>query len=49
MGYLGVETAWKVLQGQSFRHDQLIDTATSIITRGNMFTVAGQKALFSFG
>ena len=49
MGYLGVETAWKVLQGQSFRPDQLIDTATSIITRENMFTVAGQKALFSFG
>ncbi len=49
MGYLGVETAWKVLEGQSFRPDQLIDTATSIITRENMFTVEGQKALFSFG
>ena len=49
MGYLGVETAWKVLEGQSFRPDQLIDTATSIITRENMFSVEGQKALFSFG
>ena len=49
MGYLGVETAWKLLEGQSFRPDQLIDTATSIITRENMFTVEGQKALFSFG
>ena len=49
MGYLGVETAWKILEGQSFRPDQLIDTATSIITRENMFTVEGQKALFSFG
>ena len=49
MGYLGVETAWAVLEGQSFRPDQLIDTATSIITRENMFTVEGQKALFSFG
>ena len=49
MGYLGVETAWKVLEGQSFRPDQLIDTATTIVTRENMFTVEGQKALFSFG
>ena len=49
MGYLGVETAWKVLEGQSFRSDQLIDTATSIITRENMFTVEGQRILFSFG
>ena len=49
MGYLGVETAWKILEGQSFRPDQLIDTATSIITRENMFTVEGQRALFSFG
>lgn len=49
MGYLGVETAWKILEGQSFRPDQLIDTATSIITRENMFTVEGQKAMFSFG
>lgn len=49
MGYLGVETAWKLLEGQSFRPDQLIDTATSIITQENMFSVEGQKALFSFG
>lgn len=49
MGYLGVETAWKILEGQSFRPDQLIDTATSIITQENMFSVEGQKALFSFG
>lgn len=49
MGYLGVETAWEILEGKSFRPDQLIDTATTIITRENMFTVEGQKALFSFG
>ena len=49
MGYLGVETAWKILEGQSFRPDQLIDTAISIITQENMFSVEGQKALFSFG
>lgn len=49
MGYLGVETAWKVLEGQSFSPDRLIDTATSIITRENMFTMEGQRTLFSFG
>ena len=38
-----------VSEGQSFRPDQLIDTATSIITQENMFSVEGQKALFSFG
>ena len=48
MGYLGVETAWQVLQGQSFDRD-LIDTATRIVTRDDMFTPENQKALFSFG
>lgn len=49
MGYLGVETAWQLLEGQSFDPDRLIDTATTIITKDNMFTIEGQKALFSFG
>ena len=48
MGYLGVETAWKLLEGQSFDPDRLIDTATTIITSDNMFTIESQKALFSF-
>lgn len=46
MGYLGVETAWKLLEGKPF--DALIDTSTAIVTRDNMFTAEGQQALFSF-
>ena len=49
MGYLGVETAWKLLEGQAERSDRLLDTATTIVTRENMFTIESQKALFSFG
>ncbi|MBR1457035.1 MAG: substrate-binding domain-containing protein [Oscillospiraceae bacterium] len=49
MGYLGVETAWQLLEGQSFDPDRLIDTATTIISAENMFTIESQKALFSFG
>ena len=49
MGYLGVETAWKLLEGQSFDPNRLIDTATTVISRENMFTIEGQKALFPFG
>lgn len=46
MGYLGVETAWKILEGQPF--DAVIDTSTAIVTRDNMFSAEGQQALFSF-
>lgn len=49
MGYLGIETAWKLMQGQSFDPNRLIDTATTVIRRENMFTIEGQKALFPFG
>lgn len=49
MGYLGVEYAWKLLEGESFDSSEWIDTSTTIITRENMFTVESQKALFSFG
>lgn len=48
MGYLGVETAWRSLQGERFDADSLIDTPTSIITRETMFTIESQKAIFSF-
>ena len=48
MGYLGVEKAWQALQGEKFNADELIDTATQIVTRDNMFTMESQKALFSF-
>ena len=49
MGYLGVEYAWKVLQGEHFDNDVWIDTSTTIITRKNMFSQESQQALFSFG
>ena len=49
MGYLGVETAWQLLEGQNYDPNQLIDTSTTIITAENMFTIESQKALFSFG
>ena len=49
MGYLGVESAWELLQGLSFDPERLIDTATTIVTRDNMFTPESQKALFPFG
>ena len=49
MGYLGVETAWQLLEGQSFDPEQLIDTSTTIISAENLFTIESQKALFSFG
>ena len=49
MGYLGVEKAWQVLQGEKFDASALIDTATTIVTKENMFTMESQKAMFSFG
>lgn len=48
MGYLGVEKAWQSLQGMKFDKNELIDTATQIVTKENMFTMESQKALFSF-
>ena len=49
MGYLGIEKAWQTLQGERFDSYTLVDTATSIVTKENMFTMESQKALFSFG
>ena len=49
MGYLGVEKAWEVLQGAHFDAETMVDTATTIVTKENMFTMESQKALFSFG
>lgn len=48
MGYLGVENAWRSLQGQRFDADTLINTTTTTITRETMFTIENQKAIFSF-
>lgn len=50
MGYLGVEAAWKLLEGSgSFDANVLLDTSTTIITKENMFTPESQKTLFPFG
>ena len=49
MGYLGVESAWKLLEGENYNSLDLIDTATTIVTQDNMFTPESQKALFPFG
>lgn len=49
MGYLGVEYAWKLLQGERFDPNKLVDTATTIVTKDNMFTPESQRALFPFG
>ena len=48
MGYLGVERAWELLEGANIDGEVWLDTATTIVTRDNMFTPESQKALFSF-
>ncbi|MCR5792880.1 MAG: substrate-binding domain-containing protein [Lachnospiraceae bacterium] len=47
MGYLGVEYAAKLINGDKIEKDT-IDTTTTLITRENMFTPDNQKVLFSF-
>ena len=48
MGYLGVESAYKLLTGHGDTLEQTVETTTRIINRENMFTRDGQKALFPF-
>lgn len=48
MGYLGVESAYKLLAGQSDTLRPTVDTSTVIVDLNNMFTVDAQKALFAF-
>ncbi len=48
MGYLGVESAYKLMSGQDAEVEKTVDTATVLVTRDNMFTPDCQKALFSF-
>lgn len=48
MGYLGVESAYKLLTGQRRRPEAVVDTSTQIVDRENIFTMDGQKALFAF-
>lgn len=48
MGYLGVESAYKLLSEQGGGLEPMLDTATQIVNRENFFTIDGQKALFAF-
>lgn len=48
MGYLGVESAYKLLTGQGGSLKPVVDTSTQIVDRKNLFTMDGQKALFAF-
>ena len=48
MGYLGVESAYKLISGKSGTLEPIVDTSTLTVTLSNMFTVDGQKALFPF-
>jgi len=48
MGYLGVESAYKLLSGQGGGLEPMVDTSTQIVDRENLFTMDGQKALFAF-
>ncbi|MCR8645550.1 substrate-binding domain-containing protein [Paenibacillus sp. N1-5-1-14] len=46
MGYLAVQTARRVLQGEKV--SSLIDTGSEVITTANMYTMENQKLLFPF-
>lgn len=48
MGYLGVEAAYSLLNGETGNAAELMDTSTSTVTRENMFDIENQKVLFSF-
>lgn len=48
MGYLGVESAYKLLAGQGDSLDKTVDTSTQVVDRENTFTMDSQKALFAF-
>lgn len=48
MGYLGVESAYRLLSGQGGSLAPTVDTATRIVDLENLFTMDSQKALFAF-
>lgn len=48
MGYLGVESAYKLLAGQEGELEATVDTSTKIVDRENLFSIDSQKALFAF-
>ena len=47
MGYLGVECAYNLINGTDIGETE-VDTATTVITRENMFEEESQKVLFTF-
>ena len=48
MGYLGVESAYRLLTGQDAGMERVVDTSTQTVDRDNLFTMDSQKALFAF-
>jgi len=48
MGYLGVESAYKLLTRKSPDLSPTVDTSTQIVDRTNLFSIDSQKALFAF-
>lgn len=48
MGYLGVESAYKLLADQGDSLEKTVDTSTQVVDRENIFTMDSQKALFAF-
>lgn len=48
MGYLGVESAYKLLTGREKELQPIVDTSTRIVDRDNLFAMDSQKALFAF-
>ena len=48
MGYLGVESAYRLLAGQAGEMERIVDTSTQIVDRSNLFEVDSQKVLFAF-
>lgn len=48
MGYFGVESAYKLLTGQSSSVEKRIETTTRIVNRDNLFSTGSQRALFPF-
>ena len=47
-GYLGVESAYKLLTRKSPDLAPTVDTSTQIVDRANLFSIDSQKALFAF-
>ena len=49
MGYLGIETAWKILNGEISEPCTILNTPAVIITKDTMYDMESQKVMFPFG